>query len=127
MELKLAIIYGILIWILSYIISSVFNPIFTDNLTYVNIVGLITMIIIIGFFGILYIRNIESNEVIEGIIVGIIFIIVHFICDLIFTILPNYNPTILEYYIPHILSMAIMTLIITTSLGYFAQMNVDLK
>ncbi|AMD17565.1 hypothetical protein TL18_05730 [Methanobrevibacter sp. YE315] len=126
MELKLAIIYGILIWILSYIIS-MFNPVFTDNLAYVNIVGLITMIIIIGFFGILYIRNIESNEVIEGIIVGIIFIIVHFICDLIFTILPNYNPTILENYIPHILSMAIMTLIITTSLGYFAQMNVDLK
>jgi Na+-driven multidrug efflux pump len=57
MKLKLAIIFGIIIWIVTYVLSSIFNPIFTDNLPSVNIVVPIIMIIVTGFFGILYIRR----------------------------------------------------------------------
>ena len=80
MELKLGIIYGVLIWILTYIISSIFQPVMIENIVYINIIVPISIIIVAGFFGILYIRNINKNEVIEGIKVGILFIIVDIIC-----------------------------------------------
>ncbi|WP_407453194.1 hypothetical protein [Methanobrevibacter sp.] len=127
MKIKLAIIYGIVIWFLTYVLSSILNPIFTDNLPDINIVVPIIIIIVTGFFGILYIRNIEENEVIEGFTVGVIFIIIDVICDYVFLILPKHYTIMIRNYPMHILSMTIITLLITTFLGYLAQMNIDLK
>ena len=127
MKVKLAIIYGIVIWVLITIFSSVFNPIFTDNLPKVNIIIPLAIIIVTGFFGILYIRNIETNEVVEGILVGIVFIIIDFILDLFVFILPNNKPPFVQDYPLHLFSMIVITLLITTLLGYLAQMNIDLK
>ena len=128
MKLKLAVIFGILNWLIIYIIPEILNPIFIDNIPYVNIIVPITVIIITGFFGILYIRNIETNEVVEGMLGGIVFIIVDVICDFIFLIMPNTHAIILEpNYTVHFVSIIITTLLITTFLGYLAQMNIDLK
>ena len=127
MKVKLAIIYGIVIWVLITIFSSVFNPIFTDNLPRVNIIIPLAIIIVTGFFGILYIRSIETNEVVEGILVGIVFIIIDFILDMFVFILPNNMPPFVLYYPLHLFSMFVITLLITTLLGYLAQMNIDLK
>lgn len=127
MKLKLAIIYGIIIWVLITVLSSIFNPIFTDNIPNINIIVPLLIIIITGFFGILYIRNIETNEVIEGVLAGIIFVIVDFILDLLFFIIPNHRVPIVEDYPLHLISMIILTILITTFLGYLAQMNIDLK
>ncbi len=87
----------------------------------------ILIIIITGFFGILYIRNINENEVVEGLLAGIAFIIVNMILDYIFFIIPNVNNPIIGDYPFHITSMIIITLLITTFLGYLAQMRIDLK
>lgn len=127
MKLKRAIIFGILIWLITYILTSILNPIFTDNLPNVNIVVPITIIIVTGFFGILYIREIDTNEVMEGIMAGIIFILVDIILDFIFFILPNRTALIVDNYGVHIISMIILILSITTFLGYLAQMSIDLK
>ena len=127
MKIKLAVIFGIIIWFLTYVLSSFLNPIFTDNLPNMNIVVPITIIIVTGLFGILYIRNIEKNEVIEGFFAGTIFIIVDVICDYIFFIIPQHRPLMIHNYPMHILSMVVLTLLITTFLGYLAQMNIDLK
>ncbi|MBE6492221.1 MAG: hypothetical protein E7Z82_04735 [Methanobrevibacter sp.] len=127
MKLKLAIIFGALIWFLTYFLTNIFNPIFNNNLPYVNIMVPILIIIITGFFGILYIRNINENEVVEGLLAGIIFIIVNMILDYIFFIIPNVNNPIIGDYPFHITSMIIITLLITTFLGYLAQMRIDLK
>lgn len=127
MKLKLAIIFGALIWFLTYFLTNIFNPIFNNNLPYVNIMVPILIIIITGFFGILYIRNINENEVVEGLLAGIIFIIVNMILDYIFFIIPNVNYPIIGDYPFHITSMIIITLLITTFLGYLAQMRIDLK
>ena len=127
MKIKLAIIFGIVTWFLTYVLSSVLNPIFTDNLPNINIVVPIIIIIITGFFGILYIRNIEKNEVIEGFILGVIFIVIDVVCDYLFFILPQHRPLMIQDYPMHLLSMIILTLLITTFLGYLAQMTIDLK
>lgn len=127
MKIKLAIIFGIVIWLLTYILTSIFNPIFTDNLPNINIVVPIIIIVVTGFFGILYIRNIEKNEVIEGFLVGVVFILMDIICDYVFLILPQRRALIIQDYPLHLFSMIILTLLITTFLGYLAQMKIDLK
>lgn len=127
MKLKLAIIFGILIWLITYLATEILNPIFNDALLHINIIVPIILIITTGFFGILYIRNIEKNEVIEGFLIGIIFIIIDVICDFLFLIIPkNHNLVFADYQL-HIFSMIVITLLITTFLGYLAQMNIDLK
>lgn len=127
MKIKLAIIFGVIIWFLTYVLTSILNPIFTDNLPNINIVVPIIIIIVTGFFGILYIRNIEKNEVIEGFLVGVIFIIIDAICDYVFFIIPHHEPLMIQDYPLHLISMIILTLLITTFLGYLAQMSIDLK
>lgn len=127
MKIKLAILYGILIWFVTYVISIIFQPIIIDNTAYVNFIVPLSIIIVTGFFGILYIRNIDRNEVIEGILVGIIFIIIDFICDLIFFITPNNTNILITNYPNHVFIMAIIMLSITTLLGYLAQMKIELK
>lgn len=127
MKLKNAIIYGVLIWIITTGLSEIFNPIFTTHLPRVNIIEQIISIIVIGFFGILYIRSIESNEVVEGVIGGMMFVIIDIILDYVFFILPNQNFIISTNYPVHVISNTIITLFITTFLGYLAQMTIDLK
>ncbi|WP_405292919.1 hypothetical protein [Methanobrevibacter sp.] len=127
MKLKLAILYGILIWAINSILTEIFNPIFTSNLPRVNIIVPIITIVVTGFFGILYIRNIESNEVAEGILVGVIFILIDIILDVLIFILPKTTNIIIGDYPLHVISITVITLSITTLLGYLAQMTIDLK
>ncbi len=127
MKLKLAIICGVLIWIITTILTEIVNPIFTSHLPHVNIIVPIITIIVTGFFGIIYIRNIETNEVVEGILSGIIFIIIDIVIDSFVYILPNSQSLIIGNYPLHLVSNIIITLLITTFLGYLAQMTIDLK
>ncbi|WP_299526255.1 hypothetical protein [uncultured Methanobrevibacter sp.] len=127
MKLKIGIIYGILIWFLVYLITILFNPLINNNIPYITIVAPISTIIVTGFFGILYIRNINENEVIEGFKIGIIFILIDIICDFVFFIIRGQKNILIEDYPTHIISMIILTLITTTLIGYMAQMEIDLK
>ena len=120
MKLKLGIIYGILIWFFVYLITVIFSPLITDNIPYINIVAP-------GFFGILYIRDINENEVIEGFKIGIIFILMDVICDFVFFVIRKKTNILIDDYPIHVISMIILTLITTTLLGYLAQMEIDLK
>ncbi len=127
MKLKLGIIYGILIWVFVYLITLIFSPLITDNIPYINIVAPVAIIIVTTFFGILYIRNIDKNEVKEGFEIGIIFILMDVLCDFVFFVIPGQINILIEDYPIHVLSMIILTLITTTLLGYLAQMEIDLK
>ena len=127
MKLKLAIFYGVLTWIFTTLLSNIFNPIFTSNLPGVNIIVPIITIVVTTFFGILYIRSIDENEVVEGVVGGMMFVIVGIILDYIVFILPNNHNVIIGAYPLHLMSITIITLLITTFLGYFAQMPIDLK
>ena len=127
MKVKLAIIFGVLIWIISSVLYDIFNPFFTTNVRNLNIVVPIITILVTGFFGILYIRTIDENETIEGFLVGIVFVIIDFICDYVFFIIPQQNTFIIGNQTLHIISITVSTILITTFLGYLAQMTIDLK
>lgn len=126
MKLKLAIIYGALIWVLVHVLQGIFKPIFNYTLPYFNMLFTIISIVVTGFFGILYIRNIDKNEVDEGILAGIVFgvvyLILDFVCLLLFPerfLIPNYPL--------NVASMIVINLLLTTFLGYLAQMDINLK
>ena len=127
MKIKLAIISGVLIWIISTILTEIFNPIFNSNLPHVNIIVPIITILVTGFFGIIYIRNIDANEVLEGLLAGILFVVIDIILDTLVFILPNTQNLIIGDYPLHAVSITIITISITTLLGYLAQMKIDLK
>ncbi|MER2013543.1 MAG: hypothetical protein ABS871_02750, partial [Methanobrevibacter sp.] len=127
MKIKLAVIFGILVWFLTYFFSEILNPIFIKYIPYNQIAIPLVIIIVTGFFGILYIRNIDTNEVVEGILLGMIFIIIDIILDYLFFIILGFPSVIFENYLYHLISMITLTLLITTFLGYLAQMKIDLK
>lgn len=127
MKVKLGIIIGVVIWILINLTSLFVKPTIIDNVTYTNLIVPICIIIITGFFSILYIREIDENELIEGIKIGILIIIIDIILDMAFFIIPNRPNILLSNYPNHVLIMSFITLIITTFLGYLAQMNIELK
>lgn len=127
MKIKLAVIFGILVWFLTYFFTEILNPILIRYIPYNQIAIPLVIIIVTGFFGILYIRNIDTNEVVEGILLGMIFIIIDIILDYVFFIIIGFPSVTFENYPFHLVSMITLTLLITTFLGYLAQMKIDLK
>lgn len=127
MKIKLAVIYGILIWVISYILTEIFSPLFYYSLPDINFIVPAISIVVTGFFGILYIRNVNENEVIEGFAVGVIFIVIGMILDYIFFLNLKIDNLMFTDYNFHLFSNIILTLLITTFLGYLAQMKIDLK
>lgn len=127
MKLKLAITYGILEWGLIYLITVILNHFITDDLPYIDITIPLSIIIVTTILTVLYIRNFDSNEVIEGLKLGIILFIIDLICDALFLELINNHNPIIENYPIHIISMLIMIPLITTFIGYLAQMEIELR
>ena len=127
MKLKLGIIYGVLIWIFTYLISAIVQMFELNNTLYYNLILPLSIITVTGFFGIMYIRNIDKNELFEGILVGIVFIAIDIILDLVFFVILNNTSILFTNFLNHIILMSIIVLIITSFLGYLAQMNIELK
>lgn len=127
MKLKLALTYGILEWGLIYLITVILNHFITDDLPYIDITIPLSIIIVTTILTVLYIRNFDSNEVIEGLKLGIILFIIDLICDALFLELINNHNPIIENYPIHIISMLIMIPLITTFIGYLAQMEIELR
>ena len=106
MDLKRAIIYGFLSWLFICIISSIIAPFLDiDSLPYINLSIPITIIVVTGFFGILYIREFNEHEIREGFKAGLVFFIMDILCDLSFFILPGNPNAIEEPYSTNLVSM----------------------
>ncbi len=127
MKLKLGIICGVLIWIFTYLISVIVQMFELNNTLYYNLILPLSIIIVTGCFGIIYIRNIYKNELFEGILVGILFIAIDIILDILFFIIPNNTNILFTNFLNHVILMGIIMLIMTSFLGYLAQMNIELK
>lgn len=127
MKLKLAIILGFISWLLVMIISVLINPLISDSVTYIPIIIPISIIIVTALMGTVYIREINKKQTIEGFKLGIIFLIIDIICDLLIKILTNTHIILLNDYKVHIIYTIILTPIITTILGYLAEIEIKLE
>ena len=127
MRLKIGIIYGVLIWIITHLVFSVTHPIIDTYMSNSTFILFLFLIIVSGFFSILYIREINKNEVLEGLLGGIIFAAIDIILDLVFFVIPNNHNILISNYTTHFILISVMLIIIPTFLGYLAQMNIELK
>lgn len=127
MRLKIGIIYGVLIWIITHLVFSVTHPIIDTHTSNSTFILFLFIIIVSGFFSILYIREINKNEVLEGLLGGIIFAAIDIILDLVFFVIPNNHNILISNYTTHFILISVMLIIIPTFLGYLAQMNIELK
>ena len=127
MRLKIGIIYGVLIWIITHLLFSVTHPIIDAHTSNSTFILFLFLIIVSGFFSILYIREINKNEVFEGLIGGIIFAIIDIVLDLVFFVIPNNQSILFSNYTTHIIFISVMLITVPTFLGYLAQMNIELK
>ena len=128
MKIKLAVVFGIFSWAILFIISILCDSINIITSQYHNLFIPLAIMIVSTFFGILYIRNFNSHELYEGFMCGIIFIVVDLLLDLVFIILPgNYGSFIFHEYRLHLYSTIILIPLITTFLGYLAEMPVRLE
>ncbi len=127
MRLKIGIIYGVIIWIITHLFFSLTHPIIDAHTNNSNFILVLFIIIVSGFFSILYIREINKNEVLEGLFGGIIFAIIDIVLDLVFFVIPNNHNIIISNYTTHIILISVMLITIPTFLGYLAQMNIELK
>ncbi|MDL2271282.1 hypothetical protein LJC03_05720 [Methanobrevibacter sp. OttesenSCG-928-I08] len=127
MKAKLAITYGILTWFFIYILSTFLSQVHIDDgIPHINIFIPLSIIIVTIFFGILYIRNFNKNEVKEGFLLGIMLFVVDLILDNILMIIVGPTKLIIDTSPMHILTMLILFPLITTLLGYLAQMKIEL-
>lgn len=129
MKYKLAIIYGITMWVLIILVNMLLNSLLTNHVSipYLNMVIPLFIIIIIIFFSILYIRNFNSNELLEGLKLGIVFIIINMIGDYIFFIILNNTFSIIGDYSTYIFFITFLIIMVTTFIGYLAQMTIELR
>ena len=85
------------------------------------------IVIVTTILGIYYIRQFDENETKEGFKLGIVFIIVDIICDLVILAFTNDFLMIHRDYKTHLIYMVILTPITTTVLGYLAEMEIKLE
>ena len=127
MKYKLAITSGVILWIVITGISiMLYTYIVKNDISYITLLLPISIIILTSIFTIIYIRNFNSNELLEGIKLGIVFIIINFIGDyiLLFLLIRFMKIPLFPTY-P--LEMVFFILLATTFIGYLAQMPVELR
>ena len=125
MKYKLAILFSFLSWFTIYLLSLILTPYYIEGIQYINILIPISIIAVTIIVGILYIREIDGNEVIEGFYFGIMLFIVDCLLDLIHTLFIGSSMTVSSNLL-HVISMLSLFTLTTTLLGYLAQMNVEL-
>jgi len=90
-SLKLAIIYGFLVWLVPFIVSVVIFPIHDTNRplfeSIMPVAGVASAILLL----ILYFKNLDRNFLQEGIKLGILWLAISLVIDL-FMFLPSNSP-----------------------------------
>lgn len=121
-SLKLALIYGILVWLVPFIVSVVIFPIHDTNRPLFESVMPVAGVTSSLFFLILYFRKVEINFLQEGIRLGIIWFAISIIIDL-FMFLPSNSPMNMSLadYISDIGVTYLAIPVITIGVGYLLE------
>lgn len=128
MKWRIATVYGILSYLLVFICSSLTNRVISADLPLFNTYMPLWIIFWALIFGIIYIRPLPDNEIAEGLVLGVYYIVISIILDgilALFNISPGNSSNI--DYIYRIAYMYLFYPIITTTLGYMANFDVQLK
>ena len=124
MKLKTATIMGVILYFLVYVCSNITNGALDTDLPVFRTYMPVWIIFWTIIFGIIYIRQLPDNELAEGLVLGVYFIIISIILDVFTTALISHVP--FTDYINKIAYIYIFYPLITTALGYMASFEVQL-
>lgn len=115
---KLAVIYGFLVWLIPFIIAFFIFPLKTSDRPFFESIMPVTITITTMIFTILYFKKIEKNYLKQGIFLGIIFLAISIIIDL---LMFSKGPMAMAFldYIKDIGFTYLIIPIITIGIGYF--------
>ena len=79
---KLALFYGFLVWVIPFIVTFLIFPIRTSNRALFESIMPVVITISVVFFTNIYFRKLNKNFLREGLIVGIIWLVISIAIDL---------------------------------------------
>ncbi|OWT33701.1 hypothetical protein BGI41_00990 [Methanobrevibacter sp. 87.7] len=124
MKWKTATIMSIILYFLVYICSNITNGAINVDLPIFKTYMPVWVIFWSLVFGIIYIRGLPDNELAEGLVLGVYFIIISMILDIFKSTFISHIP--FTEYVCKIAYIYLFYPIITTSLGYMASFEVQL-
>ena len=82
-SIKKAILYGFLIWLIPFVVAFIIFPIHDSNRPLFESIMPVAIALCVVIFGKMYFNKVESNYKKEGIWLGLIWIIISLVIDLI--------------------------------------------
>ena len=117
-SLKKSILFGFLVWLLPFIVAFLIFPIHESNRPLFESIMPLVITISVVIFSYLYFKNVEKNVKSEGAKLGIIFLLISLVIDLILFIPNSPMHMSLTNYISDIGLTYLMIPIITVGMAY---------
>ncbi len=118
---KKSILFGFLVWLMAFVIAFAIFPIRENNRPLFEAIMPVVLSVITSFFAYKYFKTLSDNYVKEGVMLGIIFILVNWIIDAVIMLSPSpMQMTLLEYF-QDIGLTYFMILPITIGMGFLLQ------
>lgn len=81
-SLKLALIYGFLVWVIPFVVAFLIFPLRTSDRPFFESIMPVVVTVATAIFAALYFKKVETSFLKEGILLGIIFFSVSIVMDL---------------------------------------------
>lgn len=81
-SIKLAIIYGFIVWVIPFVIAFLIFPLRTSDRPFFESIMPVAVSVTTAIFTVLYFQKVEKNFLKEGILLGAIYFAVNIILDL---------------------------------------------
>lgn len=119
---KLAIFYGVLVWLVPFAVSFVIFPIHDSNRPLFESIMPVAVALAVVLFSILYFRKLDSNFLQEGIRLGVLWLAISILIDLPLFLLENSPMSVtLAEYVSDIGITYLMIPVITVGSGYLLE------
>jgi hypothetical protein len=115
------ILFGVLIWLVPFIVSFFIYPLKTaENPLFESIMPIVITLIVI-LFTYFYLKTIETGFIKEGVIIGVIWLVISIVIDLTLFLPPSPMQMSFNNYMMDIGVTYIMIPVITIGMGYMAE------
>lgn len=114
---KIALIYGFLVWTIPFVVAFLIFPLRNSDRPFFESIMSVTVTIVTVIFSVLYFKKVEANFLKEGIFLGIVFLAVSIVIDL---LMFSKGPMAMPFvdYLKDIGFTYLLIPVITTGMGY---------
>jgi len=115
------IIFGFLVWLVPFVVSFFIYPLKTAGNPLFESIMPLTLTVIVVALAYLYLKNIETGFIKEGVVIGVIWFVINIAIDLVMFLPPSPMQMTLNNYMMDIGITYLMIPVITTGMGFMAE------